>query len=208
LEARISTNHQEGQPVNAKAVVRPKISSITIVWNAIAVVPTSLLPVAVVRLPALCAVLLPGRLFDVLLLLGALGLFIASVLLRLLVLPLPLLLLGMLLLLLVLIGLLLLGMLLLLLVLIGLLLSMLLVLIRLLLLLSVLLRSRLFGLALLLLGMVLLFILLLVLCVNRSRNSEKQGQNGGARNLHNFHRYCLQYWPAVVRISAKFRWSG
>jgi hypothetical protein len=180
LEAWIPANDQERQPVNAEAVVRAKISSIAVVRNAIAVVPASLLPIAVVRLPALCAVLLPGRLFDVLLLLRALGLFIASVLLRLLVLSLPLLLLGMLLLL-VLIGLLLLGMLLLF------------VLIRLLLLLlSVLLWSRLFGFALLLLGMVLLFILLLVLCVHRSRDSKKQGQNSGARNLHNFHSYCLQ----------------
>ena len=47
------------------------------------------------------------------------------------------------------------------------------------------------GLALLvpalLLGMVILFALLFVLGVNRSRNSEKQGQNGCAGNSNYFH---------------------
>ncbi len=157
LEAWIPANDQERQPVDAEAVVRAKISSIAVARNAIAVVPASLLPVAVVRLPAVCAVLLPRRLLDMLLLPGAPGLFIASPLLRLLVLPLPLPLLGMLLLLSVLFGLLL--AMLLLLVLMGLLMSMLLlfVLIRMIPLLSVLLGSRSFGLALLSLGMALAF---------------------------------------------------
>ena len=122
--------------------------------------------------------LLPGRLLDVPLLLTRLRPFTLPSVLLLLVL-IGALLLSMLLLL-VLVGPLLLGMLLLF-VLIRLLLRM------------VLLRSRLFRFALFLPRMILFFILLFVLCVHRSGNSEKQGQNGRARNLHHFYRYCLRY---------------
>jgi hypothetical protein len=48
-------------------------------------------------------------------------------------------------------------------------------------------------LALLLLGMVLLFALLLVLCVNRSGDSEKQRQNGSARDSNYLHTRYLHY---------------
>jgi len=48
LEARIPTNYQQGQTVNSEPVVRAKVASIAIVRNAIPVVSTSLLPIAVV----------------------------------------------------------------------------------------------------------------------------------------------------------------
>jgi len=48
-------------------------------------------------------------------------------------------------------------------------------------------------LALLLLGMVLLLALLLMLCVSRSGDSEKQGQNGCANDLKCVHAANLRY---------------
>ncbi len=48
LEARIATHHQKGQAVKAETMIWAKVSSITVVGNAIAVVSTSLLPIAVV----------------------------------------------------------------------------------------------------------------------------------------------------------------
>jgi hypothetical protein len=56
-----------------------------------------------------------------------------------------------------------------------------------LLLVSMLLRSCLLWVALFLPRMALLFILLLVPCIHRSLNSEKEGQNGGARNPNYLH---------------------
>jgi len=52
-EARISAHDQEGQSVDAESMVRPKVSTIPVVRNAIAVVTATLLPSAVVGIPAL-----------------------------------------------------------------------------------------------------------------------------------------------------------
>ena len=48
LEARVPANNQEGQAINAESVIRTKVSAITVVRNAVAVVATTLLPGAVV----------------------------------------------------------------------------------------------------------------------------------------------------------------
>jgi hypothetical protein len=80
-------------------MLRPKVSTEAVVRNAVAVVAATLLPSAVIRLPASRAMLLPGALLDALLFLSALGLFMAPLLvseLLLSILVLPLLLLGML----------------------------------------------------------------------------------------------------------------
>jgi hypothetical protein len=53
LEAGISAHNEEGETVNAEPVVLTKISAEAIVRNAVAVVATTLLPVAVVGIPAL-----------------------------------------------------------------------------------------------------------------------------------------------------------
>jgi hypothetical protein len=53
LEAGISAYNEEGETVNAEAVVLTKISAEAIVRNAVAIVATTLLPVAVVGIPAL-----------------------------------------------------------------------------------------------------------------------------------------------------------
>jgi hypothetical protein len=53
LEAGISAHNEEGETVNAEPVVLAKISAEAIVRNAVAVVATTLLPVAVVGIPAL-----------------------------------------------------------------------------------------------------------------------------------------------------------
>jgi hypothetical protein len=53
LEARVPANNQEGQAVDAESMVRPKVSTIPVVRNAIAMVTATLLPRAVVGIPAL-----------------------------------------------------------------------------------------------------------------------------------------------------------
>jgi hypothetical protein len=53
LEAGISAHNEEGETVDAEPVVPAKISAEAIVRNAVAVVATTLLPVAVVGIPAL-----------------------------------------------------------------------------------------------------------------------------------------------------------
>jgi hypothetical protein len=143
--------------------------------------------------------LLPCAVLDTLLFLCALRPFVAPLLGALLpiVLVLPLLLLGVLLPIVLVLPLLLLGVLLpivmvLPLLLLGVLPPIVLVLTLLLLGMLLLLSMLLFGLgllvlALLLLGMVLLFALLLVLCINRSSDSEKQRQNNCAGDSGYFH---------------------
>jgi hypothetical protein len=53
LETRVSAYDQEREGVDAKPVARPKVSTVTVVRNAVATVATALLPVAVVGLPVL-----------------------------------------------------------------------------------------------------------------------------------------------------------
>jgi hypothetical protein len=53
LETRISAYHHERQSADQKPMVGPKVSVVTIVRNAVAVVAAALLPVAVVRVPVL-----------------------------------------------------------------------------------------------------------------------------------------------------------
>ena len=168
-------------------MVPTKVSAIAVVGNAVAVVPATLLPVAVVGVPALRAMLLPRAVLDSLLFLATLWTFVAPLLSLLLpIVPvLSLLLLGMLLLVLVL-SLLLLGMLLLL----------------VLLLLSVLWLG--FGLpvlTLLLLRVVLFFAL--VLCISRGSDSEKQRQNGCAGDFSCVHMGYLCSLQDGLRLLAQ-----
>ncbi len=171
LKARVSANNQEGETVDPESMLRPKVSAESVVRDAVAAVAATLLPRAVVGVPVLRAMLLPGTPLDTIPFLCAPWLFVASLLgvlwlpalvlqmlsLRVLfrlVLILPLLLLGVLWLPLPCLWL-------------PLWLSMLLF------------RLGLFMLALLLLGLVLrftlvvLFALLLMLCVDRSSHSEE-----------------------------------
>ena len=53
LEARVPTNDQERQAVDAEPMVATKVSAVTVVRDAVAVIAATLLPVAVVRVPAL-----------------------------------------------------------------------------------------------------------------------------------------------------------
>jgi hypothetical protein len=53
LEARVPANNQKGQAVDAEPMVPTKVSTVTVVRDAVAVVAATLLPVAVVRVPAL-----------------------------------------------------------------------------------------------------------------------------------------------------------
>jgi len=48
LETRISTNHQERKPVDSEPMLRPKVSMVSVVRDAIAAVAATLLPGAVV----------------------------------------------------------------------------------------------------------------------------------------------------------------
>jgi len=48
LETRISTNHQERKPVDSEPMLRPKVSTVAIVRDAITAVAATLLPGAVV----------------------------------------------------------------------------------------------------------------------------------------------------------------
>ena len=53
LKARISAHNQEGQSVDAEPMVRPKVSAEPVVRNAVTVVAATLLPSAMVGVPAL-----------------------------------------------------------------------------------------------------------------------------------------------------------
>jgi hypothetical protein len=53
LKARVPANNQEGQSVDAEAMVRPKVTAEPVVRDAVAVVAATLLPSAVVGIPAL-----------------------------------------------------------------------------------------------------------------------------------------------------------
>jgi hypothetical protein len=53
LEAGISADNEEGEAVDAEPVVLTEISAEALVRNTVAVVATTLLPVAVVGIPAL-----------------------------------------------------------------------------------------------------------------------------------------------------------
>jgi hypothetical protein len=206
LEARVPTNDQEGQTIDAEPMVATKVSAVAVVRNAVTVVAATLSPVAVIRVPALRAMLLPGAPLDALLFLAALRMFVAALLLGVLlpiVLALALLLLSVLLSIVLVLPLLLLCVLfwilpVLPLLLLGVLLPIVLVLP--LLLLSMLRLSVLlcgFGLlvpSLLLLGMGLLFALLLVLGINGSSDSEKQKQYGCAAYSNCVHMCYLCYF--------------
>lgn len=160
--------------MDAESMVRPKVSTETVLGNAVAVVAAALLPGAVVGVPVLRAMLLPGAVLHALPFLGALGRLIAPLLLGVLFVPLlglPLRLLGVLRRLPGSVGLLP-GVLRLRVVLLPL--RLLRVLLRPLLLCMVLFGPGLLVLALFLFGMVLLFALLLPLCVSGSSDSESQ----------------------------------
>ena len=53
LEAWVPTNDQEGQAIDAEPMVTTKVSAVTVVRDTVAVISATLLPVAVVRVPAL-----------------------------------------------------------------------------------------------------------------------------------------------------------
>lgn len=53
LEAGISAHNQEGESVDAESMVRAKVPTETVLRNTVSVVATTLLPVAVVRVPVL-----------------------------------------------------------------------------------------------------------------------------------------------------------
>jgi hypothetical protein len=53
LEARVSANHQEGESVNAEAMLPPKVSPEPVVRDTVAAVAATLFPTAVVGVPAL-----------------------------------------------------------------------------------------------------------------------------------------------------------
>ena len=142
LEARVPTHNHEGQTVDAESVIRTKVSTETVVRDAVAVISATLLPSAMVGIPVLGTMLLPRGLLDALLFLSALRTFIAPLLLGVLLLVVPFLLLRLLSMLLVVVRVLLLR-----------LLSMLLVVVRVLLLLLLGVRWLLLGVRWLLLGM-------------------------------------------------------
>ena len=48
LEARVPANNQEGKTVDSESMLRPKVSTEPVVGDAVAVVATTLLPIAVV----------------------------------------------------------------------------------------------------------------------------------------------------------------
>jgi hypothetical protein len=82
LEPWKPAHNQEGKARNAESVIAAKVSEETVVRNVITVVAPALLPGAMVGLPVARAMLLPGALLDMLLLLCALRLlFLLSLLL-------------------------------------------------------------------------------------------------------------------------------
>src|ERR1035438_2079386 len=58
LEARVSSIQLHRVPVDAEPVIRTKVATITVIWNTVAVVAATLLPVTVLGLPGTCAMLL------------------------------------------------------------------------------------------------------------------------------------------------------
>src|SRR5450432_444860 len=79
LEARISSDNEERQAMDAKAVLGPEVSAKAVVGYAIATVATALLPGAMLRFPVTGAMLLPATAFHALLWL-ALRMLIAALL--------------------------------------------------------------------------------------------------------------------------------
>jgi len=53
LEARVPSNNQKRQAVDAEPMVPTKVSTVTVVRDTVTLVAATLLPVAVVRVPAL-----------------------------------------------------------------------------------------------------------------------------------------------------------
>jgi hypothetical protein len=80
LEAGISPYDQEGKSVDAEIVVPPEVPAEAVVGNTVAVIAAALLPVAVIGIPALGAMLLPGGLLNVLLFRRAFGTLIVVLL--------------------------------------------------------------------------------------------------------------------------------
>ncbi len=67
LETGVPAHDHHRIAVNAEPVTWAKVTPITVLGNAIAVVPATLLPVTVLRLPVACSMLLPGTPLFVLL---------------------------------------------------------------------------------------------------------------------------------------------
>jgi hypothetical protein len=65
LEARKTADKYHGLAVDAEPVRRTEVAVVAVVRNAVAVVAAALLPVAVLGMPAVCAILLPGGLLFV-----------------------------------------------------------------------------------------------------------------------------------------------
>ncbi len=59
LAPRIPTRPLQRGPGLAEPVIRAKAATITVIWNTVAVVAATLLPVTVLGLPVTCAMLLP-----------------------------------------------------------------------------------------------------------------------------------------------------
>jgi hypothetical protein len=59
LEAGIAANYYYGVAVDPESVTRAEVDTITVLWNAVAIVAAALLPGAVLGLEATCAMLLP-----------------------------------------------------------------------------------------------------------------------------------------------------
>jgi hypothetical protein len=62
LEARIPAIHLYGVAVDAERVISTKVATIAVLWNVVAVVAPTLLPVAMFGLPVMCAMFLPDSL--------------------------------------------------------------------------------------------------------------------------------------------------
>ena len=60
LEARIPAHHHEGEAIDAEPVTSTTVAAEIVVRNAVAVVAAALLPSAVLELPAVGSMLLPG----------------------------------------------------------------------------------------------------------------------------------------------------
>jgi hypothetical protein len=70
LEARIPANLYEWEAVDAEPVIPATVDAVIIVGNAVAVIASALLPGAVLRLPIVGAVLVPGTTLLALLLIA------------------------------------------------------------------------------------------------------------------------------------------
>jgi hypothetical protein len=79
LEAWIASIHHERQAVDAKSVFWSEVSAEPVVGNAVSVIATALVPVAMVGIPALRAMPLPCALLDAVLLRRVSRLLVASV---------------------------------------------------------------------------------------------------------------------------------